>query len=642
MAKTKPVEVYADKEDTLPKLLRRNYLKWGDEQDALRKKRYGIWNRYSWKDYYENAKYVSLGLISLGFKPGDKVGIIGDNDPEWWYLALGTQAARGTQYGIFVDCVPSEIEYFINSSDTTFVGAKDQEQCDKLLQLKEQVPNVKKVIYWEPKGMWIYDDPWLMDITDLQELGREYEKTHPNLFEENIDNGNTEDIACLCWTSGTTGLPKAVEMSHRLFRSWCDSFWHVIPWYEDDEYISFLSPAWAVDQWAGISGQLISGAIVHFPERPDTIRGDAREIDAQCEIAGARTWEETYRTLQVRLADADLLKRTCYRLLMPIGYKMADLYYANEQPSWFWRLLHGVGDLLLFRPLRDIVGHTRARSCFVAGAMLSPELFRYFQAMGIPLHTYYGVTEQGYVTSAHPGAMKVGSAGQPLPGREIRVSDEGEMLVKMDNNSLSGYYKKPDAYAKAVRDDWYYTGDAVYVDEESYLFFLDRVSELMKLSNGQGFAPTYIEAKLRFSQYIKDSMALGDGREFVSALIDIDLPNIGKWAEANHISYTTYVDLAQKPEVYDLVQGEIERVNKTLPEYSKVKRFINMHKEFDADEAELTRTRKLKRHVLEDKYSQLLEAIYSGKDRLEVQTPVQYRDGRTGTLVTSITVGAVS
>ncbi|MBU2549359.1 MAG: AMP-binding protein [Proteobacteria bacterium] len=625
--------------DTFPKMLRRNYRKHGAGRTALRKKRYGVWRSHTWEDYYTHVRQFALGLLSLGFERGDKVAILGDNDPEWWYAALAAQSLGGVQYGIFVDCVPSEVQYFVEASDAVFVVAKDQEQCDKLLEIKDQIPKVRKVIYWEPKGMWMYDDSLLMDFQDVLALGIEYDRAHPDVFDEHVDRGDKEDIACFCFTSGTTGMPKAAMLSYRAFCGWTEKLFLYFPWSEGDDYFSFLCPAWGMDQWLGIGTSLMVAAVVNFPEKPDTIMADSREIAGHFQASGARAWEEQYRNLQVRLADADFIKRFFYRLFLPIGYRKSDLQNQNKEMAWWLKALYQVGDWLVFRPLRDKTGTTRARACAVAGAMMSPELFRYWRALGVPLYTNYGMTEIGLTVMESPGGMRVGSSGRVFPGRQLRISDDGEIMVAVDDQMFSGYYKRPEASAEKIRDGWFYTGDSGYMDEDGYLFFIDRLSELSTLAGGEKFSPTYIEASLRFSAYIRDVMVVGADREHVAALVDIDLGNCAKFAEKNRIVYTTRVDLSQKPEICELIRSEIEKVNKTAPEHSRVRKFVNLHKEFDPDEAEMTRTRKLKRGVLEEKYGTILEAIYAAdQDSVEVQTEIRYRDGRTGSTATQLRI----
>lgn len=619
---------------TAPQLLRDGRGRWGGNKPALRKKRYGIWNTITWNEYYENVKYASLGLISLGFEWGDTIAIIGDNDPEYWYCQLAAQAAGGAGAGMFVDCIPSEIEYYVTNSDSVFVAAKDQEQCDKLLEIKGRLPQVKKVIYWEPKGMWKYDDPWLMDFGRLIQLGREHEKMDPDLFEENVGRGRVDDIAALGYTSGTTGMPKGVPLTYRGLISWGCLVWHNFPCYEGDDYVSFLSPAWGIDQSFGIAVPLEQGLVVNFSESPSTLPQDAREISPAIELAGARMWEERYRNIQMQLADVDWLKNLCYKLALPIGYRYTECMKELKGPSSFWRWLKMVADVIALRAMKDKFGYNKARVCLVAGAMLSADLFRYFQAIGIPLYTYFGAGEVGFVSSQNPRQAKVGTTGPMLPGINVRLSEAGELLIKKEGNPMFflGYHKNEKATREKVKNGWYHTGDAAHIDEEGNLIFIDRMDEMMSLRSGVTFSPTFIETQLRFSKYIRDAIAFGDGRDTAAVLLEIDLKNVGKWAEEHHVSYMTFADLSQKSQVYDLMLEEIKAINTKLPEASRIKAYANLHKEFDPDEAELTRTRKLKRKILEDKYGDIVEAIYSGTKEVKVRTEVKYRDGRTGTV----------
>ncbi len=623
---------------TSPQLLVENAAMWRDKP-ALRKKRYGIWNTYSWQEYLDNVKYFSLGLVSLGFKRHEKLIILGDNDPEWWYCQLGAQSAGGVGVGVFIDCTPPEVKYFVQNSTATLAVAKDQEQCDKFLDIKHEIPDVKKVIYWEPKGMRKYTDPWLIDFRDILELGRQYEISHPNAFEDMVKLGNVDDISCLAYTSGTTGLPKAAQLSYRTLIAWNYTLWKYYPVYLGQDYFSFLCPAWAVDQILGFLGCLEQGLVVNFPESPATVVEDAREISSVIELAGARMWEERYRNLFTRINDADWLKKTAYRVAMAIGRSYVEHRQAN-QLNLMWEALYKLADQMAFRSLRDRMGYVRSTVCLVAGAMMSPELFTFFQIVGIPLYTYYGITEAGFITMQQPGDIKRGSCGKVLPGREVKITGkENEVLVKGDNAMMfSGYFRNEEATQSAMRDAWYHTGDAGYIDHDGHFFFMDRISEMMALADGNKFSPTYIESELRCSQYIADAMVVGQGKDFVAALIQIDLKNVGQWAESNHIAYNTYVDLSQKGPVCELIARELKVINTRIPERSRLKAFVNLHKEFDADEAEMTRTRKLRRAPLFEKYGEVIDGIYSGADMIAVNTEVKYRDGRKGSVRAEVRV----
>ena len=567
----------------------------------------------------------------MGFERGNKIGIIGDNDPEWWFCQLGAQALGGISFGIFIDCIPTEIEYFVHDSGAVFVVAKDQEQCDKLLSIKHSIPNVKKVIYWESKGMFTNDDTWFIEYGEVLEMGKEYEKKDSNLYDDHVNRGNVDDISCFSYTSGTTGMPKAAMMNYRSLIAWNFVLWQFYPAYPGEDYFSFLCPAWGVDQILGFVGCLEQGLIVNFPESPETVIEDAREISSVIELAGARMWEERYRSLQTKIYDADFLKKITYKISISIGHKYSGMKREGKKPNVLWKSLHKLADLICLHQLRDRLGYVKARVCLVAGAMMSPELFRYFQAIGIPLYTYYGITEIGFVSMQREGAMKLGSTGKILPGRVVKISDEGEVLVKASKAlSFSGYYGNQKSTEESVKNGWYLTGDAGYLDDDGHFFFMDRISEMMALNDGAKFSATYIESELRCSRYISDALVLGRDSEFVAALVQIDLKNVGQWAEANHIVYNTFVDLAQKDRIYDLILSEIRTINLRIPEHSRIKAFVNMHKEFDPDEAEMTRTRKLKRKSLDSKYQEIIDGIYGQKDTIAVHTEVKYRDGRTG------------
>lgn len=623
---------------TSPQLLKENAALWPDKP-ALRKKRYGIWNTFTWSEYFENVRYFALGLAALGLTNQDKMAIIGDNDPEWWFCQLGAQAVGAATLGIFIDCIPDEIKYFVQNSGAVIAAAKDQEQCDKFLEIKDEIPHVQKVIYWEPTGMWRYSDPWLMDFQEVLEMGREYEKTHPEVFDRMIEQGSVDDVSCLAYTSGTTGLPKAAQLSYRSLIAWNFALWKYYPAYPGQDYFSFLCPAWAVDQIIGFVGCLEQGLVVNFPESPETVSEDAREISSVIELAGARMWEERYRNLLTRIHDADWLKKTAYNLAMGIGRRYMDLKNSGRL-NLTWKALYRLADWIAFRQLRDRLGYIRAQVCLVAGAMMSPELFNFFQIIGIPLYTYYGITEAGFVTMQTPGAVKRGSCGMVLPGRTVIITDkEDEILVKADNAMMfSGYYNNAEATEKTVKDGWYCTGDAGYIDEEGHFFFMDRISEMMSLQDGTKFSPTYIESELRCSRYIADVMVVGQEQGYVAALIQIDLKNVGQWAESNHIVYNTFVDLSQKEPVYELIAGEISVINQRIPEHSRLKAFANLHKEFDADEAEMTRTRKLRRAPLFEKYREIIEGIYGDRDIVSIFTEVKYRDGRRGSVKAEVNV----
>jgi long-chain acyl-CoA synthetase len=628
-------------EDTLPKLLKKNAEKYGDRKIAMRVKDRGIWQRFTWKDYYEKVKYFSLGLVSLGMKRGDKVSILGENKPEIFWAELGVQAAGGTMVGIFTDCTPSEVKFYVADSDSTFVVAHDQEQVDKLLQIKADLPLVKKVIYWDPKGLWNYEDPILISFLEMIRLGENYEKNHPGLFEEYVESGKGEEIALICYTSGTTGLPKGAMISHRGMVAIACAWRDVDHWRDRDRYVSFIPPGWIAEQAVGVAGQLVSGMEVHFPEEPETVQENIREIGPTILFFAPRLWENINRMIQAKITDTSVLRRKIYQLYLPVGYKIAGYRSARQKPGLLWRVAHRFAHWLLFRPLRDRVGLSRIRCAYTAGSAVSPEILNYFQAIGVNIKQLYGGSEQGLVTIHLDGEIKYETCGPPMPGVEVRLSSESEIMVRGEN-IFSGYYKNPEATREKIRGGWYYTGDFGYVDDDRHLVVIDRMEDLKELKGGRKFSPQFAEIRLRFCPYIKDALVVGgEDKDFVTAIINIDLENVGRWAEAKRIPYTTFTDLSQKPEVIELIRKDIRRINQFLPEWSRIRKFVNLHKEFDADEAELTRTRKLRRTFVEGRYSDLIAALYGTAREYQVEASITYRDGRKGVISTAIQVNPV-
>ncbi len=626
--------------NTIPQVIQGNYAKWG-EWTAMCMKKFGIWQRYSWKDYYENVKYISLGLISLGLEQGDVVCVIGDNEPEWLWGEFATQAAGGIVTGIFVDCIPSEVKYIATHSDAKFALVNDQEQVDKFLEIKDELPLLKKVIYWDPKGLKNYDEPILTSLTTVMKLGKKYEETHAGLFEQNVEKGRGDDIAFIYYTSGTTGLPKGARLTHRALINTARVFLSRHPLSKNDDLISNFPIAWVGDSFFATIPHLLTGARLNFPEEPETIIEDTRETGPNFVIYGPRQWENLVSEIQVKMIDANPLKRFCYNLFLPVGHKIADIDFQGKTPNLFWRALHGIADLLLFRPLKDKLGLSKLRFAVTGSSVLSLDTFRLIHAIGIKLRQNYASTEAGFISSHSKGEINFESVGRPAFDTETRITDEGELLVRSDS-MFSGYHKDPEKTAAVLIDGWCHTGDAVNIDAKGHLIFLDRLNHMSELSSGVKYAPQYIEGRLRFSPYIKDAMVIGGkDKDFVSAIINIDFTMVGKWAERSRLPYTTFVDLSQKKEVADLVQKDVVRVNSYLPEPTRVRKFVLMHKEFDPDEAELTRTRKLRRDFIKERYGHLIESMYNDGKEVKVEAAVTYRDGRKGVVTTGIKVRSV-
>ena len=629
-----------NKKETIPQIIADNYTKWG-QNPAMCMKNRGIWQQYTWGDYYNQIKYLSLGLISLGLQPGDVACIIGDNEPEWFWGEFAVQAAGGIPTGIFVDSIPSEVKYIATHANAKFAIANDQEQTDKFLEIKTDVPSLKKVIYWDPKGLRNYDDPWLTSFTEVIALGKDYEKNHPGLFEQNLEKGKSDDTAFIYYTSGTTGLPKGALLTHKALINTAKGFIGCYPINESDNLISNFPAAWVGDSYFATIPHLITGARLNFPEEPETIAEDTRETGPNIVIYGPRQWESLVSEIQVKITDTDILKRFFYNLFMPVGYRMADFLFENKRPNLFWSALYRIAYVLLFRPLKDKLGLSHVRAAITGSSVLSLDTFRLIHAIGIELRQTYASTEGGFISSHTEGEIDFQSVGRPALGTEVRITDSGELLVRSDC-LFKEYLGDPQKTAGVLVNGWLHTGDAVNINEKGHLIFLDRLEHVSELTGGTKYYPQYIEGRLRFSPYIKDAMVIGGKtRKFVAAVVNIDFAMVGKWAERHHVPYTTFVDLSQKKEVADLVLKDLIRVNNYLPEASRVKKFVMLHKEFDPDEEEMTRTRKLKRDLVERRYKEMIDGIYGDEEYVTVKALVKYRDGREDAVATNINIWSI-
>ena len=633
-----------DEPRTLPQYFLTRVDESGDRKVALRQKELGIWREFTWADSFEQVRDFGLGMLVLGLQRGETVCTVGDNDRYYMWAYIGVQAIGGVVVGLYTDATPEEMAYVIHHSDAAFVLAKDQEQCDKLLAIRRQIPAVKRVIYWDERGLWSYDDPWLLSFEEVQALGRELAGKEPDRFTAEVAIGRGDDLAMLCYTSGTTGLPKAVMLSHDNIMYSARAYVDVDPRYETDNHVSFLPMGWIAEPVLGIAPHVVTGMIMNFPEGPGTVRQNVREIAPQNILYNSRLWDSVVGTVQVRMNDAAWINRQLYRLFLPVGYRVAEKKFSGEPVGLGLRLLYKLGDLLVFGPIRDQLGLSRLRSAYTAGAALSPDAMRFFHALGINLKQVYGSTEvAGGATVHRDGDIKFASVGTPAPGLAVRTSPEGEILIS-GPTVMQGYYKDPEATEEAILVDeegqrWFRTGDAGYIDDDGHVIYLDRVKDMIELAGGERFSPQFIEGRLKFSPYIRDVMAVGDPtRDRVTALVIIDFENVSHWAEKEGISYTTFMDLSQRPEVYELVREAIREVNENLPAAARIRHFVLMHKEFDADEAEMTRTRKLRRRFLYDRYADIIEAMYGGQKGVRVRAPVRYQDGSEGLMETDLRI----
>ena len=628
--------------DTYPKLFLHNYKKWGSKKVALRSKEFGFWREYTWEDCYHLVKAVSLGLISLGLQPGDKVFVAGDNTPEWHFAQLATMSANCTVVGSPPDSISSELKYLIDYCDASFVVAEDQEQVDKVLNVKDELPKVKRVIYWDPEGMRGYDDPILMTFEELMDLGKKYEQTHPGIFEENIAQGKPDDILAMIYTSGTTCRPKAVMITHCGSLNTGRTLLSRFPWPELCDCVTNAPPYHVFAYCISTVLNMLHGLILNYPETADTFLQDQREIGATFVGYFPKQWDDVIRQIQVRVNEAGFLKRFFYRLFLPIGYKTVDLRIKGRKVNFFWNALSALADLLVFKPVRDKLGLSRAEVLTTGGTISSAEAFRLLHALGLEVRNWYVGTEAGSI-AMWTNDTSLRSVGRPSHQTEIRISGEGEALIRGPSVLFSGYYKDTEKSAEVFHGGWYHTGDAVSISEDGEVFVIDRISNLAELATGARYAPSYTEAELRFSPYVDEALIIGgEGRDYLAAAIAIDFDTVAKWAEKRRITYTTFVDLSQKPEVAELIRKDIERVNKILPESSRVRKYVMLHKEFDPDEGEITRTRKVRRDFLAQRYAELIDAIYKDKSEVPVEATVKYRDGRVATVSTNLKIRTVS
>jgi long-chain acyl-CoA synthetase len=628
--------------DTWPKVLEHNGAHVGTGSKAMRYKHYGIWQTYSWQDYFANVKYLALGLLSLGFNPGSKLLIVGENSPEWYFAEMAAQSNRGISVGLYSDLSAAEIEYIARDCEAEFAMVEDQEQADKILQVIERLPNLRTVVYWRYKGLSGQDDTRLIGLRDVVEKGRLYETEHPGTFEENIAAGKADDVCAVVYTSGATGdAPKGALHSHRSLIAGSQSYYELDGLSAKDDLACALPPAWITEQWLGFGCHLLSGGTVNFAESSETLQQDLREIAPSVVFHSSRIWESLTGQVQARLRSAGFLKRTVSRWLMPVGLRIADAGYEKRKPGLQWRVLDIFADLLVYRPIRDSLGLPHARVCYTSGSTLSPEAFRFFHALKVPLRSIYGSTEAGAVTGAADKVQSSGTVGSVNPGVEVKFGEQSEIVVR-NPGAFLGYYNDPAMTARVLDDGWVRTGDEGHMSADQELVFVDRLANLITLPCGDVIAPQDIESRLKHTPYIKDAWVLaGQDCEFVSAVIVIDAENTGRWADKSKIVYTTFGDLSQKPEVYRLIEREIALVNEELPGGLRIKKYVNLNNEFDPDESELTRNRKLRRSVLAERYVALSRMLAGDETSVEVETEYTYQDGRTGKIKTALQIATV-
>ena len=623
---------------TIPQLLRWRVKKTGDKV-ALREKDFGRWNNYTWQQYYEYIRKTGMGLSTLGLKKGDVIALIGDNIPELLFVALGAQSMGAISAAIYQTTMPEEIAQLILYMNVTVVFCEDQEQVDKLVAIRDQVPMVKKVIYEDPRGMREYrSDDWFMLIDDLYRLGETACRNKPGLFESILDEGKPDDVCHFCLTSGTTGLPKGTMLTHKNYISMGLQLTAVDALEDTDEYVSFLPFAWIGEQMNSFGVAMATGITLNFPESIETAMEDLKEIGPHFMFGAPRIYETIRSQIWLKIDESYRLNQLLYKYFIKIGEKAAGFRMANKKMSIPLRFKAWLGYQIIFRPLINQIGLLRLRRAYTGGAALGPELFTFYQAIGVNLKQIYGQTEIVGIAYMHrDGDVRPDTVGKPLPGTECKISDEGEILSR-SQCVTPGYFNLPEKTKELLEGGWLHSGDAGYIDEHGHLVVIDRVSDVMHTKNGDMFSPMFLENKLKFSPYIKEAVIFGNQRSFVTALINIDPIVVGKWAEDRGISFTTYMDLSARPEVAEHIYRQVADVNERAEKaHFRIKRFAILYKLLDTDDGELTKTGKIRRKFVREKYNSLYEALYDTSIReKEVEAFFQYQDGQSTTVKTTI------
>jgi long-chain acyl-CoA synthetase len=629
------------KDLTIPKLFLSQCKRYGKNKVAMREKEFGIWIPFTWQDYYDNVKYLSLGMVSLGLKKGDKVSMMGDNRPEGLWAEIAAMCAGAIGVWLFRDCMMDEVKYIIDHSDTAFFVGETQEEVDKALSIKDECPKLKWIIWDDPKGMRNYHQDFLISIKKVQELGRELDQKEPDLFEKTINEGHGDDICLLFYTSGTTALPKGALLTHWNMLTMGKNLMAVDPCYDTDDFVSYLPFAWIGEQMMSISCGLRVGYTLNFPEEPDTAQQDIREIGPHVMFAPPRLYEGMTRQVQVKHIDATWIKRSIYNFATKVGYKVANLKFEKQPVPLHWKFLNWLANITMQKKLKDHLGMSRLRYCYTGGAAMGPDHFRFFHALGVNLKQIYGQTEIGGISIVHrDGDVKFDTVGTAIPETEVKITEEGE-IISRSPSVFQGYYKNEEATRKTLVDGWLYSGDRGFIDEDGHLVVFDRTKDVMTLNDGRPFAPQYLETRLKFSPFVQESWVIGDNREYVTAVMCINYAVVGKWADDKKLNYTSYPELSQKTEVYDLIQKQIEEANKDLPGPAKIHKFVSLYKVFDADDEELTRTSKLRRAFVEKRYKDIVDALYVDVDMVHMDTTITYEDGREQRIKTDLRIQSV-
>ncbi len=617
--------------DTFPKVLQHNAKHW-PEQVAMREKEFGIWREFTWQDYENRVKWMALSLQDLGIGEQDVIGLLGDNRPEWVWGELAAHAIKGYSLGIYQDSMHEEVAYLINYAKAKVVIAEDEEQCDKLLELGDEIPSVEYIIYCDPRGMRKYDDPRLIDVEQVYKKGQLIDKANPDKYLNMVTATKGSDLSILCTTSGTTSKPKLAQLHSGTFLDHCAAYLRADPRSPGDNYVSVLPLPWIMEQVYVVGQALISRQIVNFVEEQETMMSDLREIGPNFVLLAPRVWENIVADVSARMMDSTPFKQKMYKLGMSLANKALDQGKRSKLAEW-----------ILLRALRDRLGFSNLSSAATGGAAMGPDTFRYLQAIGVPLKQLYGQTEMcGAYTVHQADDVDYDSVGVAFDNADVKVINPdsngvGEIIAK-STGMFTGYLNNQAAYDEDVQDGWMHTGDAGYFKDSGHLVVIDRLKDMSETSHGDRYSPQFIENKLKFSPFIAEAVVVGKGRPWLSAIICIRYAIVAKWAEQKGIAFTNYTNLSSQPEVYQAIREEVLKVNESLPDAQKISKFILLYKELDADDGELTRTRKVRRGVVAEKYGDIIETIYSTAPTVDVDTVITYQDGTKTRIQTSLVI----
>jgi long-chain acyl-CoA synthetase len=634
-------EMEEEKLDTFPRLLL-HHARVRPMHPATREKDLGIWQTWSWGDVAGEVRALACGLAAQGFRRGQHLAIIGDNRPRLYWSMCAAQALGGIPVPMYQDATAADLVFVLNDAEIAFALVEDQEQVDKLLEIEAQVPTLEHIYFDDPRGLRNYAT--VTSYEALQEQGRAYDAAHPGFYDGEIARGQTGDVAIMLYTSGTTGKPKGVCMTHSALLAAARGgieFDHLTA---DESILSYLPMAWVGDNLFSYAQALVAGFTINCPESGDTVMTDLREIGPTYYFAPPRVFENLLTQVMIRMEDAGAIKRKLFHHFMGVARRCGAEILDGKPVAAGDRLQYWLGNLLIYGPLRNVLGMSRIRVAYTAGAAIGPDLFRFYRSIGINLKQLYGSTETcAYVCLQPDGGVKLDTVGLPAPNVEVKIADNGEVLVR-GPMLLKEYYKRPDATAESIdKEGYFHTGDAGFFDDGGQLKIIDRAKDVGKLANGAMFAPNYLENKLKFFPHIKEAVVFGHGRAMACAFVNIDIGSVGNWAERRGLAYSGYTDLAQKPEVYALIKECVEKVNAELAAEaglaeSQIHRFLILHKELDPDDDELTRTRKVRRGFVAEKYAVLIDALYGGKAVQHIETLVRFEDGRTNMVAADLRI----